>query len=115
MPYSGTNIPAQMIARATGVTGNQLLPDTFADKFGILPTPDQSEQRDPAQLFVQILQQTTGGFMPSESDGGFIIDWFPTETIRPTESGDDGGFVIYGFPTETIRPMESIHPFEVLI
>jgi hypothetical protein len=53
--------------------------------------------------------------VPSESDGG-IIEWFPTETIRPMESLDDGGIIIIGgFPTETIRPMESIHPFEVLI
>ena len=60
---------------------------------------------------VQQMQQQQG----SESDGG-IIEWFPTETIRPTESLDDGGIIIIGgFPTETIRPMESIHPFEVLI
>jgi hypothetical protein len=73
------------------------------------------QQEPPAQLFAQIMQQMTGGFMPSESDGG-IIEWFPTETIRPTESLDDGGIIIIGgFPTETIRPMESIHPFEVLI
>ena len=105
------NIPAQIFARMTGVTGNAILPDEFADKFGILPTPDQSGQNDPAQLFAQILQPITqGGFMPSESDGGIIIDFFPTETIRPTESGDDGGIIIIGgFPTETI------HPFEVLI
>jgi hypothetical protein len=61
------------------------------------------------------LQQLPGGFVPSESDGG-IIEWFPTETVRPMESLDDGGIIIIGgFPTETIRPMESIHPFEVLI
>jgi hypothetical protein len=66
-------------------------------------------------LWQMLQQQQQQGSERSESDGGYVIDWFPTETIRPTESGDDGGFVIYGFPTETIRPMESIHPFEVLI
>ena len=49
--------------------------------------------------------------MPSESDGGYVIDWFPTETVRPMESLDDGGII----PTETIRPMESLQLFEVLI
>ena len=49
-------------------------------------------------------------FTPSASDVGFVIDWFPTETIRPTESLHDGGIIIEGgFPTETIRPMESLH------
>ena len=103
-----TNIPAQIFARMTGVTGNAILPDESADKFGILPTPDQSGQNDPAQLFAQILQTYSPSM--SESDGGIIIDFFPTETVRPAESGDDGGIIIIGgFPTETI------HPFEVLI
>jgi len=30
-------------------------------------------------------------FRPSESDVGIVINWFPTETIRPMESLDDGG------------------------
>ena len=51
---------------------------------------------------------------PRESDVGFVIDWFPTETIRPTESLHDGGIVINWFPTETIHPMESVHHFELL-
>jgi hypothetical protein len=49
-------------------------------------------QNDPAQMFAQILQQLPGGFVPSESDGG-IIEWFPTETVRPMESLDDGGII----------------------
>ena len=46
------------------------------------------------------------GFSPSSSsdthgplaldDGGFIVNWFPTETIRPMESLDDGGIMIIG-------------------
>ena len=39
------------------------------------------QQNDPAQMFQQILQQMTQG---GANDGG--VDWFPTETIRPTES-----------------------------
>ena len=52
----------------------------------------------------------------SGDDGGFVIDWFPTETVSPTESLDDGGIIIIGgFPTETVRPIESVHHFELLI
>ena len=54
-------------------------------------------------------------FMPSESDGGFVIYGFPTETIRPTESVDDGGYVIDWFPTETIRPTESLDDGGIII
>jgi hypothetical protein len=61
-------------------------------------------------------ESLSGQFPGAQSDdGGIIIDYFPTETIRPMESLDDGGLVIDWFPTETIRPMESLHSFELLI
>jgi prepilin-type processing-associated H-X9-DG protein len=40
------------------------------------------------------------------------VDYY--ETTRSTESHDDGGIIIDYFPTETIRPIESVH-FELLI
>ena len=48
-------------------------------------------------------------------DGGFVIDWFPTETVTPTESVDDGGMIIYGFPTETVSPTESLDDGGIII
>ena len=38
-----------------------------------------------------------------------------TETTRSTESHDDGGIIIDYFPTETIRPIESVHQFELIV
>ena len=54
-------------------------------------------------------------FRPSESDVGIVINWFPTETIRPMEGLDDGGIIVNWFPTETIRPMESMSDGGIII
>ena len=67
------------------------------------------------------LSESLSGQSPDtkSGDGGFVIDWFPTETIFPTEaihpmgSVADGGIVIDWFPTETISP--SVPHFELLI
>jgi len=76
----------------------------------------KSEQMPPIMQMVQQMQQQQqqgheeADVVPSDSDGGLVTEWFPTETVRPTESLDDGGIVIEGsIPTETI------HLFEVLI
>ena len=62
-----------------------------------------------AMQVVQQMQQQQAG-EGSQSGSGDVIDWFPTETIRPTESLGDGGIIIIGE-----IPTESIHLFEVLI
>lgn len=64
------------------------------------------------------------GYGPTASlseDGSIIVDYipndgddFPTETIHPT-AGDDRGLVVNWFPTETIRPMESLGDGGIII